>query len=269
MASRGDVIVVTINYRLGALGNMASSSKLNGSQGISKLATNFSLSYLPSLTIDIVLFQRILISADQIEALRWVQQHISAFGGDPDQVTIFGESAGAQSVLALMSSSSATDYFSRAIAESAPWNPFFEREVFSQAIYPALLNATNCTSSSGSSNSSSSSSDGSSEDAQLECLQALDAGVFLNGTAFEAMSGASVVAQVQYSQAGQLVSAVEPFLPVVGTGIVDGLTDRLIKSGQLPSRNKPFLVGNMRDEGVSRHTSSKLVTRFVQANEAR
>lgn len=181
------------------------------------------------------------LSADQIEGLRWVQQHISAFGGDPSKVTIYGESAGAQSVLALMSSSSATDLFAQAVAQSAPWNPFFRREIFTQAIYPALLNATNCTDSG--------------EEAQLSCLRGLDASVFLNGTAFDAMVGASVVAQAQYSQAGQLVSAVEPFLPVVGTGIVDDLTDVLIKNGQLPSRNKPFLVGNMRDEGVSGYST--------------
>ncbi|KAK9899041.1 alpha/beta-hydrolase [Cystobasidium minutum MCA 4210] len=208
LASRGDVIVVTVNYRLGALGNMASSDRLDGNQGIS----------------------------DQVEALRWVQRHIAAFGGDPSRVTIFGESAGAQSVLALMSASSASELFSQAIAQSAPWNPFFSRQVYSQAIYPALLNATNCTTSG--------------EEQQLSCLQALDAGIFLNGTAFQSMVGASVVAQEQFSQAGQLVSAVEPFLPVVGTGLIDGYTDQLIKNGQLPARNKPFLVGNMRDEGV-------------------
>jgi hypothetical protein len=139
-----------------------------------------------------------------------------------------------------MSSSSATDLYSQAISQSAPWNPFFPRAIYSEAIYPALLNATNCTTSSGSG-----------EDAQLSCLQALDASVFLNGTAFDSMVGASVVAQVAFSQAGALVSQVEPFLPVVGTGVVDGLTDQLIKNGRLPGAGKPFLVGNMRDEGVS------------------
>lgn len=141
-----------------------------------------------------------------------------------------------------MSSSSATDLFAQAIAQSAPWGPFFRKEIFTEAIYPALLNSTNCTSSG--------------EEAQLSCLRALDAGVFLNGTAFQAMVAASVVAQVIYSQAGQLVSTVEPFLPVVGTGIVDDLTDVLFKNGQLPSKNKPFLIGNMRDEGVSFTTFS-------------
>lgn len=150
-----------------------------------------------------------------------------------------------------MSSSSATDLFAQAISQSAPWGPFFRREIYTQAIYPALLNATNCTSSSSSSNSSSSSSSGSDDEAQLACLRGLDAGVFLNGTAFQAMVGASVVAQTQYSQAGQLVSTVEPFLPVVGTGVVDDLTDVLFKNGELPSRGKPFLIGNVRDEGVS------------------
>ncbi len=55
---------------------------------------------------------------DQIEALRWVQRNASAFGGDPQNVTIFGESAGGMSVLALMTSPLSQGLFSRAIIES-------------------------------------------------------------------------------------------------------------------------------------------------------
>ena len=56
---------------------------------------------------------------DQIFALEWVQENIAAFGGDPDQVTIFGESAGGAAVLALMTSPLSEGLFSAAIAESA------------------------------------------------------------------------------------------------------------------------------------------------------
>ena len=69
-----DVILVTINYRLGYLGYLAH-PELN--------ATNFGL-------------------LDQVKALEWVQANIGAFGGDPSQVTIAGESAGGASVQALM-----------------------------------------------------------------------------------------------------------------------------------------------------------------------
>ncbi len=66
LASRSDIVVVTLNYRLGALGFLASGKDLPGNAGIS----------------------------DQILALKWVRDHIAAFGGDPNRITIGGESAG-------------------------------------------------------------------------------------------------------------------------------------------------------------------------------
>ena len=60
----------------------------------------------------------LLLSLDQVKALEWVQQNIASFGGDPDRVTIFGESAGASSVLALMVCPLAEGLFTNAIAES-------------------------------------------------------------------------------------------------------------------------------------------------------
>jgi len=91
LAAKG-VVVVTINYRLGLLGYFAHPD-LNG--------TNFGLQ-------------------DQVKALEWVKNNIADFGGNPDQVTIFGESAGAGSVLALMVSPLSEGLFAGAIAESAP-----------------------------------------------------------------------------------------------------------------------------------------------------
>src|SRR5690606_38364536 len=57
---------------------------------------------------------------DQIAALTWVQANIAAFGGDPGNVTIFGESAGAHAVLTLMATPAAQGLFHRAIAQSPP-----------------------------------------------------------------------------------------------------------------------------------------------------
>lgn len=97
-AERG-VVLITINYRLGPFGFLAhplldqeSGKNVSGNYGI----------------------------LDQIAALYWVQRNISAFGGDPDNVTIFGESAGGTSVYILCASPLAKGLFNRAIAES-PW----------------------------------------------------------------------------------------------------------------------------------------------------
>jgi carboxylesterase type B len=91
LASRGDVVVVTINYRLGALGFLALDDGVtNGNFGL----------------------------ADQITALNWVHENIASFGGDPSRVTIFGQSAGAGSVRALLGSPPAIGLFAGAIAQS-------------------------------------------------------------------------------------------------------------------------------------------------------
>ena len=97
LAAAGPVIVVTLNYRLGPLGFFPHPALDDGSPDTR--SGNFGL-------------------LDQIAALQWVQANIAAFGGDPAQVTIFGESAGASSVLSLMASPLTKGLFSRAIVES-------------------------------------------------------------------------------------------------------------------------------------------------------
>jgi para-nitrobenzyl esterase len=97
LAARG-IVVVSINYRLGVLGWLAHPELSKESPlGVSG---NYGL-------------------LDQIEALRWVQHNIRAFGGDPSNVTIAGESAGALSVMYLMAAPPARGLFAKAIAESA------------------------------------------------------------------------------------------------------------------------------------------------------
>lgn len=97
IASNGDVVVVTVNYRLGAFGFL----DLTG--------------VLPDGEAD-----RNLALKDVLLALRWVQQNISAFGGDPARVTVFGESAGGGLVTTLLATPSAERLFHRAIAQSSP-----------------------------------------------------------------------------------------------------------------------------------------------------
>jgi len=99
LAQKG-VILVTTNYRLGALGFLAHPDLDNES------ANNVSGNY------------GIL---DQVAALQWVQRNIGAFGGDPTRVTIFGQSAGGESVLIHLVSPQSKGLYSQALVESGPF----------------------------------------------------------------------------------------------------------------------------------------------------
>lgn len=96
LASRG-VVTVAINYRLGVLGYLAHPELADESDR--GLAGNYG-------------------TLDQIAALEWVRDNIEGFGGDPDNVTIFGESAGGESVIHLMTSPLARGLFHRGVAQS-------------------------------------------------------------------------------------------------------------------------------------------------------
>jgi para-nitrobenzyl esterase len=100
LAVRGDVVVVTINYRLGALGYVYLGGL--GGEAFGAVANPGQL--------------------DQIAALRWVRDNIEAFGGDPQQVTIFGESAGSVAVCTLLAMPAARGLFARAIGQSGTAN---------------------------------------------------------------------------------------------------------------------------------------------------
>jgi len=98
LAAGGDVVVVTVNYRLGAFGFLdLSSFSTSGRRFDSNLGLR-----------------------DVILALRWVRDNIAAFGGDPDRVTLFGESAGAGIVTTLLTTPAGAGLFSAAIAQSSP-----------------------------------------------------------------------------------------------------------------------------------------------------
>ncbi len=97
LVGRGDVVVVTINYRLGAFGFLDLEGLLPDSG-----------------------FDRNLALKDVLLALHWVQDNIAGFGGDPERVTVFGESAGGGLVTTLLATPSADGLFQRAIAQSSP-----------------------------------------------------------------------------------------------------------------------------------------------------
>ncbi|KAG0276820.1 hypothetical protein BGZ95_007000 [Linnemannia exigua] len=124
MASRGQVVVVSINYRLGLLGFLErvdagiSRSTLPGNQGV----------------------------RDMLVALKWVQDHIASFGGDKSKVTIFGESAGGHAVRTLLSMPAATKgFFRAAIAQSDPIDlPFNNVKTASTVVSGGAMTLLKC-----------------------------------------------------------------------------------------------------------------------------
>lgn len=98
-AAARDVVIVTINYRVGVLGSMALWSLPGGED------------YKESGYVNIT---------DQVAALTWIHDNIESFGGDPENVTLFGESAGSSSVGLLSVCPAASGLFQKAICESGP-----------------------------------------------------------------------------------------------------------------------------------------------------
>lgn len=92
-AAKGGLVAVSLNYRLGALGFLCLPGISDGNLGL----------------------------LDQVAALRWVRDNIRAFGGDPDNVTLVGQSAGAGSIAAMMTMPVARGLFRRAILQSTPF----------------------------------------------------------------------------------------------------------------------------------------------------
>ena len=120
-AARGDVVVVDLAYRLGTLGFLAFNDGVhNGNYWISGL----------------------------ISGLEWMQKYISAFGGDPSKVMIFGESAGAESVQALLASPKAIGLFRAALMQSNYHHPYVPIPQAVNQTTDVILQKTGCNTSS-------------------------------------------------------------------------------------------------------------------------
>ncbi|KAK7710132.1 hypothetical protein SLS57_008471 [Botryosphaeria dothidea] len=189
LASRGDIVVVAINYRLSTLGFLAlDDGELNGNYGL----------------------------ADQIIALDWVQAHIKDFGGDPERVTIFGQSAGAASVRALLASPKAIGKYHAAIPQSnlagssyaTTYSQYYTIEQEVAVAANSILNETGCADASD----------------RVQCLRDYDA--------FE-LVGLTDVAR---------------YLVVDGTYLT---TTSLTLTGAGPAASVPLLIGVMRDDAAA------------------
>ncbi|KAG0361027.1 hypothetical protein BGX24_005449, partial [Mortierella sp. AD032] len=124
LVSRGGVIVVTLNYRLSVFGLFENTPSIPRSKAPGNLATR-----------------------DQIAALQWVRDNISAFGGDPSQVTIFGQSAGGWSMRGLLSAPSAFGLYKNVISQSDPISIPLSNPKFSGTISDLTMQNLGCSSS--------------------------------------------------------------------------------------------------------------------------
>lgn len=114
LVERGDIVLVSINYRLGPFGQLMHPAL--DETGTGRVSGDATLE-------------------DQQAALHWVQRNIAAFGGDPGNVTIFGESGGGWAVCAQLASRSAAGLFHRAIVMSGPCTARWEPEIFMPGVH--------------------------------------------------------------------------------------------------------------------------------------
>lgn len=116
LSRKGDVVVVTVNHRLNVLGFLDLSA--------------YGEKYKSSANVGML---------DLVAALQWVKQNIAKFGGDPDNVTIFGQSGGGGKVVTLMNAPSAKGLFQKAIVQSGSYLTGFTEKSVSQRIAAVLL----------------------------------------------------------------------------------------------------------------------------------
>jgi len=191
LASR-DVVVFTLNYRLGVLGFLAAPDLVEGDGGAGNLGL-----------------------WDQRLALQWIRDNAAAFGGDPENITIFGESAGAVSVLAQMTSPRSTGLFARAIAESGGGGFGTATQAEAMTRYEPIVAELGC--------------DGAAD--LRECLRALDVSTLLDATD---AAGSSALG----------LPAIGPHLD--GAFLVDDPYD-VVAAG---TRDVPFVIGSNADEAT-------------------
>jgi para-nitrobenzyl esterase len=198
MAIQGNVIVVTVNYRLGILGYMASSAL--SAQSANQVSGNYGFE-------------------DQLFALRWVRQNIGAFGGNSNDVTIFGESAGGFSVCAAIVSPQGAGLFQRAITESGPCGEPLPSLAGAQASGAAIVSSLGCAESS--------------DAASVACLRSL--------------STAAILAEQSTITSESSIASLAAFFPNVD-GVL--IPQQPILSLALGSYNHvPIVEGTNHDEG--------------------
>jgi acetylcholinesterase/cholinesterase len=192
-ANRTGVIVVSMNYRLGLLGTLFNS----------QIAGNFLIS-------------------DQRMALQWVQTNIMAFGGDPSQVTLFGESAGAMSVGVHLTTAGSEGLFHKAIMESNPFSlPYRNAQEMSKSS-DKLAKLLNCNSN------------------DMACMR--------NAPVTDVLAAQATITKDILLNLDNLFTFLCDISPVIGAG--DFLQHPLIAMQNGNFKHVPIMLGTNADEGV-------------------
>lgn len=215
LAQDGDVVVISINYRLGLLANLA----------IPELTAEDPMGATGNMGL-----------LDQIEALRWIKANARAFGGDPENITVFGESAGGISVCALMGAPLADDLFHKGIIESGNCSAF--SSVAGGGFLPQSVYAA-----------------GEKRMAELGCDKAADRLQCLRALPVEKFVEAIKLMKLF----GGILSMDIPIGPTIDGVVLPKDPAERIRSGEAPPR--PMIVGSNGNEGQLFTLTDLILTR--------
>ncbi|XP_066275221.1 crystal protein-like [Branchiostoma lanceolatum] len=196
LANKTDTVVVTTNYRLGAFGYLVTGEREDDARG------NYG-------------------TLDQIEALKWIQQNIADFGGDKDKVTIFGQSAGSDSVAVLLTSDRAADLFHQAIMLSVPFSINHKTQFEAIRLGNEVTKLANCSV------------------GDMKCLRSKPADIILH---------ASDHVGKYISNPFRLIEIFLQWGPTVDGNVLPRQTVSSFAKGQF--QRKPFIIGTVREEAV-------------------
>ncbi|XP_078575048.1 cAMP-regulated D2 protein-like [Branchiostoma floridae x Branchiostoma japonicum] len=195
-ANKTDAVVVAANYRLSSLGFLRAGTGKDAAMG------NYGL-------------------RDQVAALQWVQDNIAAFGGDENQVTLYGESAGAYSVLFHLVNKGSDKLFHKAIVASAPTGLYFRSQLEAIIFGDDFAAALNCSV------------------GDMACMRAADA---------SKISHTQQAIENTIVNPLHLTEVAEPWGPVVDG---DMITRQMVESFSTGNfQKKPLIIGTNTEEGI-------------------
>lgn len=193
LANRGDVVVVTTNYRLGVMGFLAQADDNSVNFGI----------------------------FDQIRALKWIKKNIANFGGNPNKVTIFGQSAGAESIAIMMASPHGAGLFQQAIIQSEPWSVPYRTLPEAKRFGDKLAKTVGC------------------EPRNMTCLRSISTSKLLKA--------GEKLGHFNLQSSGKVLYAFQMWGPVIDGDLLPRLPLYSFLEGKY--HRMPVIIGNDRNEG--------------------